>query len=286
MSSSAFDRVQKASRREKSMRHMQFKRESLLQHYKHKSSRNFGFCTKQRNNNNNASQVEPLDNFSVMTRLYGSVWPRVSPLCLFNTVFCALIWTIDRRCENIDLSIDPSGHKCLASLLSFLVIARVRIMYNLSIKARENLSVINQNAHDLVETAAVLTHNNTSDEAMKWRRNVALRVIEFLIDCMDALSYNSDILDFFTPEEAKAWKRMSREDQKRKEEKQEIIKKQKFRKPTLSAMALKKAIYSHRYDLGSQSEPLKLEPLIAIPQAEMRLVAFVEASQDGKEFTQ
>lgn len=219
------------------------------------------------------------NHLSVMTQIYGSVWPRVLPICLSNTIFCALIWVLDRRYDNIDFSIDPSGHKYLASLLSFLVIARVRIMYNLSIKARENLSIITQNAHDLVETAAVLTCENNTLEAMEWRRNVALGVIELVRDCMDALSYNSDISEVMDEEEAKLWKKMSRQEQIKKEKKQEIIRKEKFRKPTLSAMSLKKTILSHRYEYGSE-----LKTLIARPQAELALIGFVESCQDGKDF--
>ena len=218
------------------------------------------------------------DHLSVMTQLYGSVWPRVFPLCLANTIFCACIWVVDRRYDSIDFSIDPSGHKYLAALLSFLVIARVRIIYNYSIKARENLSIITQNAHDLVEHAAVLTCENNSLEAMEWRRNVALGVIEFVIDCMDALSFNSEISDIIEGEEAEKWRNMTRRKREEIEKKQVIIRKEKFRKPTLTAMALKKSILSHRYKYGTE-----LKTLIARPAVEMRLLCFVETCQNGEE---
>lgn len=218
------------------------------------------------------------DHLSVMTQLYGSVWPRVFPFCLANTIFCACLWIVDRRYDSIDFSIDPSGHRYLAALLSFLVIARVRIIYNYTIKARENLSIITQNAHDLVENASVLTCENNSLEAMEWRRNVALGVIEFVRDCMDALSFNSDISDIIEEKDAEKWRKMTRRQRAEMEKKQVIIRKEKFRKPTLTAMALKKTILSHRYEYGTE-----LKTLIPRPQVEMRLLGFVETCQNGEE---
>ena len=194
------------------------------------------------------------NHLSVITQMYGSVWPRVIPFCLTNTISTALIWYIDKRYLSIDLSINPMGHKYLATLLSFLVIARLRIIYGSSIRAREQISVVTQNAHDLVETATALTSHNKSMEAMKWRRLIALGAIEFLRDCMDALSYNSALSNEWTKEEA-------------------VLRKVMFRKPTMTALAMKEKIISHR------TCP---EFIIARPQSEARLLSYVDKCQNGK----
>lgn len=189
------------------------------------------------------------------------MWPRVLPFCITNTIFCAIIWTVDKRSETVDFSIDPSGHKYLAALVSFLVIARVRIIYGYTIKAREQLSKVNQNALELVECATALTCHNKSLEALEWRRKVALGAIEFLRDCMDALSYNSEL---YSGKGEISPQQISR-------------RKEYFRKPTLTALTLKKTVISHRYEYGTE-----LSNMIERPPSEQLLLKFIDNCQDGK----
>jgi hypothetical protein len=203
-------------------------------------------------------------HISVITQLYGSVWPVVFPFCLANVCVCAFIWVVDKRYESIDLSIEPSGHRYLAGLVSFLVIARLRIIYGYMVKAREQLNVITQNALDLVECATVLTMNNKSLEALEWRRSIALGSIQLLIVSMDALSYNSELCNpnHWTEEEIS----------KRKEF---------FRKPTVNALDLKRTILSHRFDYGVRSVDDGLDDAIIEKSSEQLLLTFVENCQNG-----
>jgi len=195
------------------------------------------------------------NHISVMTQLYGSVWPTVLPFCLTNTISCALLWIVDKKFDNIDLSIDPSGHKYISTLVSFLCIARVRLIYGYSIKAREMLSVTTQYAHDLVDMATALTGDDKSLEAKEWRINVALGAIIFLKDCMDALSYNSELTSTWTKE-------------------QKHVRTELFRKPIFSALAWKKKIVSHRTEFGSLN-------LIDRPVHELQLLSLVDQCQDA-----
>ncbi len=195
------------------------------------------------------------NHLSVMTQLYGSVWPTVLPFCLANTTICAMLWIIDKKYDSIDFSIDPSGHKYISTLVSFLCIARVRLIYGYSIKARENLSVMTQYVHDLVELSTAMTCNDKSLEAREWRMNVALGAIIFLKDCMEALSYNSEL----TPSQMT--------------EEQKVLRERFFRKPTFSALALKKKITAHRTEFGT---------LVNRPVVELKLLGYVDTCQSGE----
>lgn len=196
------------------------------------------------------------NHISVMTQMYGSVWPRVFPFCVTNTILAGFIWLVDKKYDTIDCSIDPSGHKYLATLVSFLVIARLQQIYGYSIRAREQLNVLNKNAHELVEVAYVISCHDTSRAAKEWRRSVALGTIELLRDCMDAICYNSE-LDSATKLTLS----------------QKTLRTEYFRRPALVALALRKKVLSHRYTIG-------IEHLIDF-KVEDLLLQYVDNCQNG-----
>lgn len=187
--------------------------------------------------------------------MHGSVWPRVLPFCITNTISCAIIYLVDHHYTNIHIALDPIGHKYLSALVSFLVIARLKIVYATSIKAEEKLTVVTHNMLELVECAAALNAHNTTQDAIDWRRNVSFGAIKMLKDCIDALGTNSD----------------DRCHKLTKEEIQERIKL--FKIPTHTALALKQTIMSHRHALSDENG---MTGLIAIPQAEQQLIGFVD----------
>jgi len=192
------------------------------------------------------------NHLSVICQMYGSVWPRVQKFCFFNAILSAVLWYADMKYDNIDLSIDPSGHRYLAALVSFLVIARLKIIYGYSIRAREQLNVMTYSALELVELATTLTSDNRQLEALEWRKNIALGIIELIRDCVDALSYNSELASELT-------------------EDQIIRRRTCFRQPTLTALKLKKSIVSHRTEFG-----FEMSTMIQRPVEELKLLSLVD----------
>lgn len=67
-------------------------------------------------------------HYKVVTQLYGSVWPKVLPICIVNALLTAGVWLLKRH--GIDITSDPSGHKYMATLMSFLVVTRVKVCYS------------------------------------------------------------------------------------------------------------------------------------------------------------
>ena len=200
------------------------------------------------------------NHISVMTQMHGSVWPRVLLFCITNTINCAIIWIVDHHYPNIRIALDPIGHKYLSALVSFLVIARLKIIYATSIKAENKLTIVMHNMLELVECAAALNAENKTQDAMDWRRNISLGSIKMLRDCIDALSTNSD----------------NRCQTLTKEEIAERVKL--FKTPTQTALALKQTIISHRYAYSNDGNL----GLIARPQGEQQMIVYVDNCLDGK----
>lgn len=126
------------------------------------------------------------NHFSVITQLYGSVWPRVMPFCIANMVITLVVFYFFRQ-----LTFDPTGHKFMALILSFLVVTRAQITYGRFMQAREHLEGCYKACRELVQHMCVLTQEDTSEGAKVWRHNVAYRTILLLRVTMAAIEYES-----------------------------------------------------------------------------------------------
>jgi len=108
-----------------------------------------------------ATTFDDRNHFRILCRLKGSVWPEVIPYCLTNTASAAVLWySFNKRGLHFDISQDANGY--MASLLSFLVVSRVRMIYNQSMFSRDRLTNLCKSCEELVQTAALLTSHNDS----------------------------------------------------------------------------------------------------------------------------
>lgn len=126
---------------------------------------------------------------SVLFQMHGSVWPRVLPYCIVNVI---LTWGVFfAKSHGIDLTVNQSGHKFMAMLISFLVVARAKITYDRFMEARKYLSQAYQSCRELVQHVCVLSMDDLGDGAKKWRQNVAYRTILLLRVTMAAIEFKS-----------------------------------------------------------------------------------------------
>ena len=141
-------------------------------------------------------------HYRVVTRLYGSVWPKVLPFCLLNAFLTGAVWYLKFH-YGIDITSDPSGHKYMATLMSFLIVTRVKILY-------DNFMTNSQYIHDcyrclreLVHYTCVISMTDTSEKAKQWRQEVAYQAILLLRVTMA-------VLDFRSNPEQKPWAELQR----------------------------------------------------------------------------
>lgn len=145
-------------------------------------------------NNEEALKMGPIrtlpyndrSHISVLTQLYGSVWPRVLPFCIVNMVITLLVFYFFR-----DYTFAPTGHQFMSLILSFLIVSRAKITYSRFMEARGYLEDCYKACRELVQTMCVLTQDDTSEGAQVWRHNVAYRTILLLRVTMAAIEYES-----------------------------------------------------------------------------------------------
>ena len=131
------------------------------------------------------------NHFSVLFQLYGSVWPAVLPWCLAVLVVTGAVWYL-REHKIVDLTIaSNTGHSFMSILVSFLIVTRTTITYNRFMEARQHLANLYRSSREIVHYTCILTNQNMSVEAKKWRSEVAYRTIVTLRVAVAALEYRS-----------------------------------------------------------------------------------------------
>jgi predicted membrane chloride channel (bestrophin family) len=117
------------------------------------------------------------DHFAVLFQMYGSVWPKVFPWCVFISGLSAGIFYL-RQEDIIDLTIQSnSGHGFISILVSFLVVTRTTITYSRFMEAREHLEDLFRVSRELVQYACAYTLVDKGQKAREWRQKVAYRTI-------------------------------------------------------------------------------------------------------------
>jgi len=129
------------------------------------------------------------NHVSVLLQMHGSVWPRVLPFCLFNVAITLGVFYL--RESGIDLTVAPMGHKFMGIIVSFLLVQVAGIEYGRFMEARKYLADCYKSCRELVQFAVILTMQDTSEGAKRWRQNVAYRTILLLRVTMAVLEYQS-----------------------------------------------------------------------------------------------
>lgn len=129
------------------------------------------------------------NHWSVLSQMHGSVWPYVLKFCLVNVALTFLVYYLQRNYR--DISCDPSGHKFMSLILSFLVVTRAKITYSRFMEARSYLESSYRVCAELVQHMCVLTQEDTSEGARVWRHNVSYRTLLLLRVTMAAIEYKS-----------------------------------------------------------------------------------------------
>ena len=148
-------------------------------------------------------------HWRVLTRMHGSLWPKVLPLCLFNTTLMVALHIL-RVMGLANLVISNMGHVYIGVVVSFLLVSRVNTAYSRYNESRNFLSHMYRNIQELVTYLGVMTttttiHNDMAttttrtstneDKSSKlWRNEVAYRAILLLRTSMAVIDYPTDYI--------------------------------------------------------------------------------------------
>lgn len=131
------------------------------------------------------------NHFSIITQLHGSVIPKVVPFCIVNSLWTAVLYELKKR-DIIDLTSSPSGHKYLAVIMSFLLVSRVKIMYDRYMYSATSLTQCFKACRETVQYTVALSQTDMSERAKQWRHDVAHAVIVMLRVTAAVLEFQSN----------------------------------------------------------------------------------------------
>ena len=205
----------------------------------------------------NKVKYDSSDHWSVLTQMYGSVWPKVIGYCIFN-VFNAIIVIYIREKYKLDLSFSDKGHTFMSMMMSFLMVTRSNIAYSRYMEARYDLSNATLACRELISYATTFTRYDNSPGAAKWRIDLARRTIKLLRTMVTVLEFQS--------KGNHAWKLpyLSREE---KAALKEAVKDSNERLPMVLTMFIQSTIASH-VDYLDPKKPLH-------PTKELKLYSLV-----------
>jgi putative membrane protein len=134
------------------------------------------------------------DHFGILTEMYGSVWLRVLPFCVFNFCWCFAIDYM-REEDIIDITIPGAGHSFMSILVAFLTVARVQITFARFMEARGYLGGCFKNCRELMHAVSVLTMASKNEEAKQWRQDVAIQIVATLQVTIAAVEFSTRGVD-------------------------------------------------------------------------------------------
>jgi len=134
-------------------------------------------------------QYDTNNHFDVLTRRFGSIWPRVLPWCVANLLLTLLLMWLGRR--GYDLTISDAGHKFMSVLVSFLVVTRVNIAYTRFMESASLMSGLFRQAREIVMNTVTFTRQFRDERASNWRLEICRRVIVLLRVTVSVLEYNN-----------------------------------------------------------------------------------------------
>ena len=108
-----------------------------------------------------------------------SIWPAVLPYCLLNTCFMLAVEILHK--EGICIAFNPSGHKLMTLIVSFLVINKVNLAYERFMQSRHVLGRALSSCRQLNQVALLYTeHLVPKEKTANWRYEVVARIVELL----------------------------------------------------------------------------------------------------------
>mmetsp|Transcript_9666 Transcript_9666/g.21477 ORF Transcript_9666/g.21477 Transcript_9666/m.21477 type:complete len:333 (+) Transcript_9666:168-1166(+) len=127
--------------------------------------------------------------WSTIFRRFGSVWPDVFPFCIMNVILTFTIDKLMKECK-IDMTFNSdTGHAFLSTLVSFLIVSRIRIAQDGLMVDAGYVQNLFQNSRELVMNAISFSRKNNSSGAMEWRQEICRRVIVILRVTIAVLEY-------------------------------------------------------------------------------------------------
>eukprot|EP00543_Licmophora_paradoxa_P009061 CAMPEP_0202445930 /NCGR_PEP_ID=MMETSP1360-20130828/4631_1 /ASSEMBLY_ACC=CAM_ASM_000848 /TAXON_ID=515479 /ORGANISM="Licmophora paradoxa, Strain CCMP2313" /LENGTH=243 /DNA_ID=CAMNT_0049062339 /DNA_START=58 /DNA_END=789 /DNA_ORIENTATION=- len=157
-------------------------------------------------NSNNAARhgytvtYDSDSHWRVLTQMWGSIWPKVLPYCIFNVAIAASIEYLDKH-KNISLAISNEGHTFMNLMVAFLVVSRVTISMGRYNEARGYLGTMYRECRELIQNMAVLTNHNNDTNAKEWRNNVAYQMCILLRCSMGVIDYTEHYVNVWELDE-------------------------------------------------------------------------------------
>ena len=125
------------------------------------------------------------------TTTTNSVIPQVIPFCIVNGIWAGVLYELKTR-QILDITSAPSGHKYLAVIMSFLLVSRVKIVYDRYMHSASSLHACYMAARETVQWMVAMTKTNQQESAKQWRHDVAYAVIVLLRVTMAVLDFQSN----------------------------------------------------------------------------------------------
>ena len=127
-------------------------------------------------------------HLSVLFQRYGSVWPSVLPYCILNMMWTILIWNL-KNTYGIDLTSSNTGHQFMGSLAAFLIVTRLKLLYDHYMFNAQQLANLYKSIRELAQYCCILTKRDKSPQAQQWRHDVLYHAIVLLRVTMAALEF-------------------------------------------------------------------------------------------------
>lgn len=136
-------------------------------------------------------------------QMYGSVWPKVLWYCIANVILTYMVYYLVSQNKAYDtlLILSPTGHNFMAIIVSFLLVARAKIVYGRYMTQRSLLGSMLRSSRHIVQHAYCLTNWNKSLNAVQWRLKVVHYTIVLLRVSIGSLAFESTQKDCWEDED-------------------------------------------------------------------------------------
>mmetsp|Transcript_16577 Transcript_16577/g.24865 ORF Transcript_16577/g.24865 Transcript_16577/m.24865 type:complete len:534 (+) Transcript_16577:222-1823(+) len=188
------------------------------------------------------------NHISVLTQMYGSVWPKVLPFCLLNVVNISAVIYLDRALD-IDISFNDKGHSFMSMIVSFLIVTRSSITYSRLMEARAGMTSVMRSCRELIQFAITFTRYDSSPGAQKWRSDMARKTISLLTCVVAVLQFESTAQNAWETPDLTERERFAL---------QKAVGDDNERAPMILAMFLRSTIASHAEFLSKTRPPLHI----------------------------
>jgi hypothetical protein len=127
--------------------------------------------------------------WSILKRLHGSVWLTVLPFGIANCLLTVAVFILKKW--GFDFSSDVAGQKYMATLVSFLIVSRVKITHDNYMEQSGHLSNAYRACREIAQHAVTFSAPDDSVTARQWRQDVCYSVLQLLRMSMGVLKLRS-----------------------------------------------------------------------------------------------